>query len=108
MVYHRLFSKWIIWWWLRWEYEYCLYNTLSQVVAYYNKPDNTFVGYGSKGGASYSMYSLTNGGQNLRMGSFVANSSLDETTNKVIEISIAPNPADEIIKISFFFLRKHL
>jgi hypothetical protein len=78
-------------------------NTLGQVVAYYNKPNDSFVGYGHKAGASYSLYSLTNGNQNLR----VSNSKEDETINESIDIkeiliNIMPNPATDIIKVDFY------
>ncbi len=76
------------------------YNTLGQVVATYNKPNNSFNNYGYKGGANYSMYSLTNGNQNLKLGGVINSSSSIEITSKLVEITVAPNPADEAIEVS--------
>ena len=81
------------------------YNPLGQVVAYYNKPNNSFNGYSYKSGGSYSIYSLTNGNQNLRQGNFTNSTSLTENINQFVEITIAPNPADEAIEVSFSSLK---
>lgn len=77
-------------------------NPLGQTVAYYNKPNNSFIGYGYNGGASYSMYSLTNGIQNLRLGNSNNNSVLNDKPSQFDEIIVSPNPADETIEIIFY------
>lgn len=79
-----------------------LYNTLGQVIAYYNKPNDSFVGYGHKAGCNYSMYSLTNGNQNLRLASFNSNESTFELNNSNVDIKILPNPASDLISVDFY------
>ena len=76
-------------------------NPLGQTVALYNKPNDSFNGYGYKNGANYSMYSLTNGTQNLRLGSFAGAESSPKNQDQFVEMTISPNPADEAIEILF-------
>jgi hypothetical protein len=79
------------------------YNTNGQIIANYNMVNNSFAGYNYKSGASYSMYSLTNGVQNLRTSN---TTNQDENFNelndiKEISITIMPNPVSDFINVEF-------
>lgn len=77
------------------------YNPIGQVVAYYNKPNDSFNGYGYKGGARYSMFSLTTSNQNLRLASNnINNSNTSDLKVNSVELTISPNPASEVIELT--------